>query len=184
MKVKRWTLEQIQKSDTASMLTDGKGAYVKVQDYWALEAANADLEKRLGEMTQIIISALSDEPLPDGTYYHLPFCSGSRDVPPGTPGYSCCCLPSKRKAKEQIADLEARLAKAEEREKVLVEAIKTATTNAKPTLGTTDMGSAVIRRMHYLYQMDDHLTLTKAALAGIPLLTGSENKGKAEEDKP
>ena len=91
---------------------------------------------------------------------------------------------SLREASTANADLEARLAKAEEREKVLVEAIKTATTNAKPTLGTTDMGSAVIRRMHYLYQMDDHLTLTKAALAGIPLLTGSENKGKAEEDKP
>ena len=81
---------------------------------------------------------------------------------------------SLREASTANADLEARLAKAEEREKVLVEINRTAT--AYITADQACCGAEEKRILLLDWQE------AKAAVAGIPVKSGNENKG--EEDKP
>lgn len=45
------------------------------------------------ELVDSLKSLLLNEPMADGSWAHMPYCSGDRKSKPGTRGVSCCCTP-------------------------------------------------------------------------------------------
>lgn len=61
------------------------------------------------ELMRALAAALEEEKLPNGEYVHHLVCNGDRRHPAGSIGVSCCCLPTTRKLRHRVAELEAAL---------------------------------------------------------------------------